>query len=271
MALLTLTQEQVDFFAENGFLRLEKVFPAAQVEALSTELDEVIHTFCVPTRGWEGPWRKHYLKGDAEFKAQLVAIHELPYYSAAWARAVLRERLVEAVSDLIGPEVELHHVTLHAKAPEYGTPFPMHQDHPFYAHETGAYIDALVHVDTATEENGCMKFLKGSHKLGALPHILEGAPHLPTDEYRLEDAVSCPADAGDVVLFSIHTVHGSDLNRTPRWRRLVRLGYRNPRNRQVAGQALGRPGLMVYGVRPKVEGVEINPYGVWQKAPARTA
>jgi hypothetical protein len=50
----------------------------------------------------------------------------------------------------------------------------------------------------------------------------------------------------------------------------VRFGYRNPRNRQLAGQALGRPGLMVYGVRPKVEGVEIKPYGVWEP-PARTA
>jgi hypothetical protein len=173
------------------------------------------------------------------------------------------------VADLIGPEVELHHVTLHAKAPEFGTPFPMHQDHPFYAHETGAYVDALVHVDAATEENGCLKFLVGSHKLGALEHVLEGSPHLPPERYRLEDAVSCPAAAGDVILFSIHTIHGSDLNRTPHWRRLVRLGYRNPRNRQLAGQALGRPGLMVQGVRPKVEGVEIKPYGLWQPpAPA---
>ena len=268
--MLTLTQEQKDFFDANGFLRLEQVFSPAEVDALSRELDEVIHTFCVPSRGWEGPWRKHYLKGDEELKAQLVAIHELPYYSAAWARAVLKERLVEAVSDLIGPEVELHHVTLHAKAPEYGTPFPMHQDYPFYAHESGAYLDALVHVDAASEENGCMQFLAGSHKLGPLEHVLEGSPHLPPEQYRLEDAVSCPADAGDVLLFSIHTIHGSDLNRTPHWRRLVRFGYRNPRNRQLAGQALGRPGLMVYGVRPKVEGVEIKPYGVWQQ-PARTA
>jgi phytanoyl-CoA hydroxylase len=268
--MLTLTPEQAAFFDENSFLRLKQVFTPTEVAELSRELDEVIHTFCVPTRGWEGPWRKHYLKGDAEFKAQLVAIHELPLYSAAWARAVLNERLVSAVSDLIGPAVELHHVTLHAKAPEFGAPFPMHQDHPFYAHETGAYLDALVHVDAATEENGCLKFLRGSHKLGALEHVRDGAPHLPPEQYRLADAVSCPAEAGDVILFSIHTIHGSDLNRTPQWRRLVRLGYRNPCNRQLAGQALGRPGLMVHGVRPKVEGVEITPYGLWQ-LPAREA
>lgn len=259
----TLTPAQSAFFAQNGFVRLEQVFTPAEVAALSQELDAVIQDFCVPTRGWEGSWRQHYLDDEAEFKAQLVALHELPLYSAAWARAVLQERLVSAVADLIGPELELHHVTLHAKAPEFGTPFPMHQDYPFYAHETGAYVDALVHVDAATEENGCLKFLQGSHHLGPLEHILEGAPHLPPDQYRLADAVSCPAEAGDVILFSIYTIHGSNLNRTAQWRRLVRLGYRNPANRQLAGQALGRPGLMVAGVRPKVAGLEIKPYGPW--------
>jgi ectoine hydroxylase-related dioxygenase (phytanoyl-CoA dioxygenase family) len=141
----------------------------------------------------------------------------------------------------------------------------MHQDHPFYPHESGQYVDALVHVDAATEENGCLKFLAGSHKLGPLEHIRIGSPHLPPDEYRFEDAVSCPADAGDVILFSIHTIHGSALNRRPRWRRVVRVGYRNPYNRQVGGQALGRPGIMVHGVRPNIEGVSIDVYGNWAK------
>jgi ectoine hydroxylase-related dioxygenase (phytanoyl-CoA dioxygenase family) len=141
----------------------------------------------------------------------------------------------------------------------------MHQDHPFYPHEDGRYVDAIVHVDAATEANGCLKFLTGSHKLGALEHVRIGSPHLPPEQYRLEDAVSCPAEAGDVVLFSIHTVHGSALNTTPEWRRLVRIGYRNPHNRQTGGQAMGRPGVMVRGVRPKVEGVTISVYGNWSQ------
>ena len=56
-----------------------------------------------------------------------------------------------------------------------------------------------------------------------------------------------PADAGDVVLFSYQTVHGSSLNRTDRWRRLVRVGYRDPDNLQIAGQSVGRPGVIVRG------------------------
>ena len=60
-----------------------------------------------------------------------------------------------------------------------------------------------------------------------------------------------PARRGDVVVFNLHTIHGSRINRTPRIRRLVRVGYRDPENAQTAGQSLGRPGLLVRGTRPK--------------------
>ena len=188
-------------------------------------------------------------------------------HAPAWARAILNPRLAASVADLIGPEVEFHHRVLHAKGPEFGTPFPMHQDNPFYEHTDGRYLDALVHVDAATEENGCLKFLAGSHRLGPLRHVQEGAPHLPPDEYPLASAVSCPAEAGDVILFSIYTIHGSALNRTSGWRRLVRISYRNPANLQVAGAYLGRAGVMVQGIRPRLEGVTVDQNGQIHVAP----
>lgn len=256
-----LTREQSDFFHENGYLRLPQVFAADELAELSTELDYVIENFAVADKGWTGPWRQRYLTRQEDEKAKLAAMHEMEFYSPAWARAILNRRLSAAIAELIGPDVEFHHMTLHAKGPEFGTPFPLHQDNPFYPHSDGRYLDAIVHVDAATEENGCLKFLAGSHKRGPLEHVREGSPHLPPDQYPFEQAVSCPAAAGDVVLFSIYTVHGSALNRTPNWRRVVRIGYRNPRNLQGGGQAMGRPGLMVAGLRPKLEGVTVDPYG----------
>lgn len=261
-----LTQDQINFFQENGFLRLEQVYPPEDLEKMQEELDYVIRTFANWNAAWQGPWRKEYMSEEEDRKATLVAIHELQHYSSAWARAILNPRIAEAIATLMETDaVELHHVTLHAKPPDAGAPFPMHQDLPFYPHEDGRYIDALVHLDDADELSGCIKFLAGSHKLGPLEHILgpHTAPHLPTDKFRLEEAVSVPAKAGDVVLFHIWTVHGSAVNHSGRWRRLVRLGFRDPRNRQTGGQGLGRPGIMVKGVRPKVEGVEINVYGNW--------
>jgi hypothetical protein len=165
-------------------------------------------------------------------------MHDLQFYSAAWMRAVTHPGLVEAVSDLIGPNVELHHSTLHIKPPESGHPFPMHQDNPFYIHANGQYVDVLVHLDDTRHENGEIRFLAGSHKLGALPHIITNpdgtpcSPHLPPDQYQLETTIPVPAKRGDVVFFSIHTIHGSYINTTRQPRRLVRVGYRDPLNAQ---------------------------------------
>ena len=249
MGLHTLTEDQVDFYNERGYLRLRDVFSPDEVEFQSVELERLMLEWAQQTPGWRGPWRKAYMTAEEDERARLTAMHELQNYSEAFARAVVNDRLTGAVADLIGPDVELHHTTLHAKAPDMGTPFPMHQDHPFYEHEGPAYVDAIVHIDTANEQNGCLQFLEGSHKLGPLQHIRgpESSPHLPTDQYRLEDAVSVPADAGDVVFFSYLTIHGSAPNRTDQWRRLVRFGYRDPDNVQTAGQGLGRDGLMVRG------------------------
>ena len=261
-----ITQSQIDFFNENGFLRLEQVFSPTEMEVLSRDLMQVMETHANWHSAWRGPWRKEYMEEEVNQKAQLVSIHELQHYSASWMRALTNPDLGADIAALLGSEaVEIHHNTLHAKGPSAGAPFPMHQDIPFYPHENGRYIDALFHIDDADEESGCIKFLAGSHKLGPLPHITgpDTEPHLPTDRYRLEDAVSVPAKAGDVVLFHLWTVHGSAVNRAGRWRRLVRVGFRDPLNQQVAGQALGRPGLIVHGIRPKAEDIKINVYGNW--------
>ena len=260
---MMISQEQVDFYAENGYLHLKQVYAPDELARMSDELTYVMETFADWNAAWVGPWRGKYLDADEEEKAQLVAIHELQHYSAAWNRAISTPGLADAVGGVLGSEeVELHHSTLHAKSPAAGAPFPMHQDLPFYPHEDGRYVDALVHLDDADEQAGCIKFLTGSHKLGKLEHITgeDTAPHLPTDRYRLEDAVSVPAKAGDVVLFSIWTIHGSAVNHSGRWRRIVRLGFRDPRNRQEGGQGLTRPGYMVKGVRPKLDWQTIEVY-----------
>ncbi|HEX2037180.1 MAG TPA: phytanoyl-CoA dioxygenase family protein [Chloroflexota bacterium] len=256
-----LSQEEVDFYNEHGFLRLQGVFSKSEIEELSAELDYVIENFATRGKGWSGPWRQQLMDPREEQQSVLVALHEIECYAASWLRAIVKPRLVQSLADILGPTVEFHHATLHAKGPDFGAPFPMHQDYPFYPHQDGRYIDAILHVDGADEDSGCLKFLDGSHKLGPLEHRMEGSPHLDQTVYRLEDAVSCPAEPGDVVFFSINTIHGSSLNRRPRWRRVMRLGYRDPHNRQLSGQGFGRPGLMVYGVRPKLGEEKLDVYG----------
>lgn len=258
-----LSSEDVQFFWDNGYLRVPGVFTPDETAELRSELDRLIGEWASRVE-WTGPWRKAYMDEKTERDGKFEGMHDLQTYSAAWARGILNPRLVQVLVDVLGPDVEFHHTTMHVKVPGTGMPFPMHQDHPFYAHEDGRYVDVLVHLDDTDAENGEIRFLGGSHREGPLPHITETedgpcSPHLPVDEYPLADTVAVPAKAGDIVLMTINTVHGSDVNRSTQPRRLVRMGYRHPHNRQTGGQSLGRPGIIVAGNRDRREGDEPFP------------
>jgi hypothetical protein len=251
-----LGEEQATFFKEHGYLRIPGVFTKAETRELARDLDWMLDEWSIRTE-WTGGWRDELMAKEVEKDAKIDVLHDLQLYSTAWAKAVAKPKLAGAMSDLLGGgPVELHHSTMHVKPPETGMPFPMHQDYPFYQHVDDRYVDVLVHLDDTSHENGEIRFLDGSHKRGALNHITVSdgqlcTPYLPTDQYRLEDTVAVPAQAGDVVCFSIHTIHGSHINTTSSARRLVRVGYRHPDNLQQAGQAAGRPGPLVWGRRSR--------------------
>jgi phytanoyl-CoA hydroxylase len=262
-----LNGEQIAFYREQGYLHIPSVYTSSETQALSDDLDWIIKTWADEGPGWVGPWRRAYMDEETEKKSKLIALHDLQLYSAAWMRAVTHPRVAAAMADLLGPEVEFHHSTLHVKPPETGHPFPMHQDHPFYPHQDGRYVDVLVHLDDTRHENGEIRFLPGSHKDGPIEHITKdeqgnfSSPHLPMDKYKLEDTVPVPALRGDLVIFSIYTIHGSYINTTDQLRRLVRVGYRHPDNRQVGGQSHGRPGWLIHGRRSRTEGMTPYPQG----------
>ncbi|MDP6111966.1 MAG: phytanoyl-CoA dioxygenase family protein [Planctomycetota bacterium] len=253
-----LNQEEIDFFWDHGYLHIPEVFAPEETAELATEMDWLIETWADRSSGWSGPWRKDYMDDETEQKSKLIAMHDLHLYSVAWMRVVTSPRLCAAMIGLLGTRVELHHSTMHVKPPETGHPFPMHQDWAFYKHGDNRYVDVLVHMDDTCHRNGEIRFMNASHKGDALEHITKNpdgsgcTPHLPTDRYHLKDTVAVPAKAGDVVCFNIHTIHGSHINQTDRPRRMVRIGYRHPENKQLSGQSMGRPGLMVGGRRERI-------------------
>lgn len=244
-----------ELFWEQGFLHVPGVFTPDETALLAEDLDVLIEQWALDTP-WQGPWREALLGAELAGSIELKSLHDLQLYSRSWAEAILHQKLAAVLGSLLGGEVEFHHTTMHVKPPERGQPFPLHQDWPFYPHEDSRYVDVLCHLDDTSHENGEIRFLPGSHKLGPLQHITVSGgtvctPHLPTESYRLEDTVAVPAKRGDIVCFNINTIHGSYLNRTSRPRRLVRMGYRHPENRQLGGQSVGRPGVMVRGMRAR--------------------
>jgi ectoine hydroxylase-related dioxygenase (phytanoyl-CoA dioxygenase family) len=167
---------------------------------------------------------------------------------------LLDPRLTDRVADLIGPDVQLHHTKLFVKPPERGTPFPLHQDHPYFPHERNTVLAAIVHLDDAPEHKGCVRVVPGSHTLGPLPHRAEGSYHLPVEEYPVERAVPVPAGAGDVLFFSCLTIHGSGVNTSEEARATLLVQMRDPTDRPTTLQHLSRgQGMMLRGIDPEAD------------------
>lgn len=232
-----LTQTQIDAFHRDGFVKAEGLFSPGEVQHLNAEMNAIIDEWWgEPSIGWRGPWREHYLEDGEQHSTRAVFIGAPHQYSAAWGQIIFHPGLVQCVQSLIGPNVQWHHTILHGKPPGLGTPFPMHQDYPFYPH-TGEFLDCLVHLDDTPEERGCLRLVPGSHRLGPLEHR-EGdhtRPYLPPEQYHPDkvETVPIPAQAGDVVFFSYCTIHWSQANRSSSWRKSVRIGYHPPESRPI--------------------------------------
>ena len=140
-------------------------------------------------------------------------------------------RLLDILQFFLGDEVRLYpNYTARAKLPEWERALVLwHQDGGYTAQgQDGAEVAKMRMVNVwiplvpAREENGCMQFVPGTHKLGIVPHekrayYLEIAEDVLNEQ--LPKAVSIEVDPTDVVLFHNLLFHSGLPNKTDhvRW------------------------------------------------------
>ena len=223
----------VDFYRKNGYVLSRGVFRQDEMVTMQREIEALFERAEGAGRKteatWRGGWREAAGVGTATaVQTRVDSIHNVQNHSALFTRMLVDDRLVDRAAELIGPNVQLHHTKLHNKPPSVGSPFPMHQDYPYFPHHGDSMIAAIVHVDDATVDNGCLCIVPGSHKLGPIDHDHDGSFYLPLDDWPLEKAIAVEAKAGDVLFFGYCMVHGSYVNRSNRPRRIVLVQMRSP-------------------------------------------
>lgn len=140
--------------------------------------------------------------------------------------------ILHAVSQLIGPNFVLWACGMFGKPAQRGKPTPWHQDGAYWPIEPLATCTVWIALDASTQDNGCLRFVPGSHLLGKV------LPHKPchSDQFVLNRGLADPtvweSRAHDVVLepgqVSIHDVlllHSSRANRSGRRRAGVTFRY----------------------------------------------
>ncbi|WP_336773324.1 phytanoyl-CoA dioxygenase family protein [Paenibacillus sp. MMO-58] len=244
-----ITQNDVEFYKENGYLLVQGLFSQQEVEDMRKAIDGILNRAAQSKFDTNHTWQGEYLPPEQLKKLVLKGFHDVQYHDAAFMRAAIHPNMAAVLSQLIGPNVQLHHSKMLVKPPENGAAFPLHQDAPYFPHASHTMLAASVHLDDADMENGCLCVIPGTHKNGMMPHV--GRHYLDHREYPISMATPCPAKAGDVLFFNYLTVHGSDVNRSTRNRRNVLFQYRDPMDVPTIDTHVNwGQGLMICGENP---------------------
>jgi len=239
-----LSPDQRRFYDENGYLLIRAFIAPGEAAALRAE----VHAIAARQGPTNATWSSVAGQGTV-----LEHSHDVQFRSAAFTRLLVDQRLTGVLTSLIGPNVQLHHNKMFIKPPERGSPFPMHQDYGYFPHRGRSMTAAILHLDAAPDEKGCVRLYPGSHKLGPLPALGEDH-HVDTERFPLAQATPVEAQAGDLLVFNYLTVHGSGLNRSDEPRTTWLVQVRDPEDEPVSEQHQSRgQGMMLAGVDPRRE------------------
>jgi ectoine hydroxylase-related dioxygenase (phytanoyl-CoA dioxygenase family) len=246
-----LTAAQIRAYHDDGYLLVKGLLSRDEAAAYRQECHDLARRLTA-IAAQDPTWASARQMTATATDTILQACHDVQFESAAFSRLIVDERITGVAADLIGsPNVQLHHTKMFIKPPEKGSPFPLHQDHPYFPHTRHTVLAAICHFDDASQQKGCVRVVPGSHRQGPIEHITEGSPHLPFDRYPLESAVPCPAETGDVLYFNYLTVHGSGINASDEARTTLLIQMRDPEDEPAVATHLSRgQGMMLRGIDP---------------------
>ena len=260
--------EWIDRYWQDGFALVQGVFPADEVADLSRCFDDILQR-----AAGLGQITK---EGLTEYR--VVPISGVPTLKfAKWASAIhpgldrfrSSPRLLGLATALLGPDLCQITNQMHYKNPGDNVSFQLHQDCTFrkpdsaYRNLFRSFAQTAIAVDAATEENGCLQFVPGSHRearqlLDGGYEGWEGNQDNRETLARLPAPVNGLMQPGDVMIWNPYTIHGSQANRSRGSRRVYINGFAGADNcdHGVRATAGGLPVPLAYGPETRWDVVE---------------
>ena len=205
-----LTSEQVNHYKENGFVIPDFKVPEEVLECIRSDYDKLLALH---------PEFRDFCPSLLSYDMGFLEYARIP-------------EIISMVSQVIGPDVILWNASFFAKPALDGKKTPWHQDGQYWAISPLETCTVWIAVDTATTENGCMRFLPGSHKDKNLrPHRTHQNPdytlrqELLESEYDESNAFDVVLDEGQVSMHDVYLLHGSEANYSKVPRRALTLRY----------------------------------------------
>lgn len=218
-----VSDDEVAFFRENGYVRFDGVLNAEELEYLREALGYALDHREGFTRDLAATESDGGEKVDKILQMVNLWEHfpDIKTYSMNSRLAGMARRLTGS------PTVRLFHDQALVKKPGPSAPSPWHQDQPYWPSKEPGMISCWMALDDVTIEKGCMQFIAGSHKWGEFPPMSftgEG-PYLEdilSDEQKaVWNPVPIELKAGDCTWHHGLTWHFTNANTTNQIRRAL--------------------------------------------------
>ena len=219
-----ITDEQVRAYNEKGFVVVEDIFSAGDLEQMDAAMREIVAS----ARGLS----EHSSVIDLEpshtpDNPRVRRIKEPFLNHPVFNEMARKPKLIAALTALIGPNLRMHGSKINLKSAEYGSPVEWHQDWAFYPHTNDDVLAVGVMLDAMTEDNGPLLCIPGSHKGPTYDHHQDGhfvgAIDPEASGIDFSKAEKIKGKAGACSFHHVRTMHGSALNTSGKDRRLLLL------------------------------------------------
>ncbi|MFP6740599.1 MAG: phytanoyl-CoA dioxygenase family protein [Alphaproteobacteria bacterium] len=212
------TDDQIEAFERNGFVVLRGLYDAAAMADITAWVEDMQGR---PETA--GKWMKYFDESLTAPGARILNRVEnfCPFHHGFDALMTAGE-LSGRVGELFGEPAVLYKEKINFKMPGGGG-FDSHQDvQAGWDRYAKLHITALVSVDAATVENGCLEVAAGHHRRGII-----GESWKPMDGDDLDgvEFTPVPTEPGDAVFFHSFAPHRSEPNLTNAPRRVLYVTY----------------------------------------------
>ncbi len=207
-------------FGERGFLFVPELLDRATVATMTDAVAEIVAG---------APDLSEIAELEPSDRGVMRRIWAPSKRHAAFRAVQEDARIVDRLEGLIGPDIMFHHSKLNLKGPRIGSPVEWHQDLAYYPHTNSKLVACLIYLDDASEENGCLRVLAGSHRDGIYDHTEDGRFRGKVAPRNVP--AGCPevvlaGAAGSAVFLHCKVLHRSDSNRSAAYRRVFIPAYR---------------------------------------------
>lgn len=234
-----LSEAQVAFFHENGYLAIEALVDANEIAWMRESYDRIFNE-----RAGRDVGDQFDLAGTDEDgeQAKLPQILSPSKYAPELLQGQFRQRVLEIAHDLLGPEATLGGDHAILKPALIGAETPWHQDEAYWdpAFDYRAF-SAWIPLQAVNTDNGCMWFLPGTHRMEVVPHHSIGhdprVHGLEAEGIDTSEAVACPLPAGGATFHLSRTLHYTGPNGSDGPRRAYILGAGTPATPRTDGRA----------------------------------